>query len=149
MSERFLSRSEITSSYAKIAKILDGIIDNIKTEFIAQGIQLLDTPNRTGFDWSGYPYYTWEICFRKDSRTDDFLRSYYLVLLYREPIEFDERKKLKVTIGAEEFYLGSKPLYKKESVEDVFIDENTLCDKLLKNLITEKLLAAKSYLKNL
>ena len=75
------------------------------------GVAIDDHSNRSGFDHSGFPHYTWSHVVRREGERDGCIVLTQVHLSYLEPGEAREAAPVECTVNAQVFLLGSLPFF--------------------------------------
>lgn len=111
------AREEIERSYAAAAQLLDNTLAGAQPGLAPQWIEVIDTSNRSGFDPSGYPNFTWSHTFRDRIALQSCVLP-QVQLAYEEPVDTDGvPARVRYSARAEVFYPGQSPSLFARQVE--------------------------------
>lgn len=104
----FRPNAEIEASFRRVEEALDAAVEESRAHFEREGVGLRDDSNRSGFDGSGFPYFTWAYHFEKREAYGSEVKSAAARLSYREPLYEGEAQRIDVTTVAQIFQIGKQ-----------------------------------------
>lgn len=100
--------AEIRQSFNETAWVLDAALSRVSELW---GVAIDDQSNRSGFDRTGFPSYTWSYVVRREGERDGCIVLTRVSLSYLEPWVAGEAAPVECTVAAEVFLLGSLPFF--------------------------------------
>ena len=100
--------AEIRQSFNEATWVLDAALSRVSELW---GVAIDDHSNRSGFDHTGFPYYTWSHVVRREGERDGCIVLTRVHLSYFEPGEAREAAPVECTVNAQVFLLGSLPFF--------------------------------------
>jgi hypothetical protein len=75
--------------FRELETVLDRLFEPVRLNAAAEGLYVIDSGNRSGFDMSGYPYFTWEGIVQRDQVLGDQIRRAEVRVSYHQPLDDD------------------------------------------------------------
>lgn len=104
----FRPDTEIEASFRQVERMLDAMLEESRMYLEREGIDLRDATNRSGFDGSGFPSFSWVYHFEKRMPFGSEIKLAAASLCYREPVYEGETQSIEVTSGAQIFQIGKQ-----------------------------------------
>ena len=99
-------------------QVLDAMLEELRAYLEREGIAVTDNSNRSGFDGSGFPSFTWAYRFEKRTPFRSEIKLAAAALWYREPVYEGEAQTITVTSIAQIFQIGKQSRVQESKKED-------------------------------